>query len=374
MSQLTLISISQALVGMGRRASAGTAGSALTGTRRRALACLALAGLGLGLALHFSPASAQAPGCDRGCLEDLAQRYMAALVAREPSKLPWAERVRFTENEVALMIGDGAWGTVTKVSDHPYLAADPTSGNVLWYGVVEEHGQPAYFSVRLGVDADGKIAEVESVVGREGTPMPFEKTDGYALDAKFSEPLPSDRRIPRERLVALADGYYNTLQLNDGQLFTAFDPACRRVTNGVAATDEPGADRAGTAADGGVVNSAGSGGRNGAGAGTGADASTGTSCEALFENGFYKPVDRVRARRFPLVDEERGVVAAFAFLDHAARYTTYRTVDGVEHEIPVEYPNSHVVLELIKVEDGKIERIEGAGAFVPYLMPTHWRP
>jgi hypothetical protein len=350
MSQLTLISISQALVGMGRRASAGTAGSALTGTRRRALACLALAGLGL--ALHFSPASAQAPGCDRGCLEDLAQRYMAALVAREPSKLPWAERVRFTENEVALMIGDGAWGTVTKVSDHPYLAADPTSGNVLWYGVVEEHGQPAYFSVRLGVDADGKIAEVESVVGREGTPMPFEKTDGYALDAKFSEPLPSDRRIPRERLVALADGYYNTLQLNDGQLFTAFDPACRRVTNGVAATDEPGADRAGTAA--------------GAGAGT--------SCEALFENGFYKPVDRVRARRFPIVDEERGVVAAFAFLDHAARYTTYRTVDGVEHEIPVEYPNSHVVLELIKVEDGKIERIEGAGAFVPYLMPTHWRP
>jgi hypothetical protein len=356
----------RALAARALAAVASTAAAALAASAAVAPAALALAVLGG--ALTPSSAHAQEPACDRACLENLAGSYMAALVAREPSKLPWAERVRFTENEVALMIGDGAWGTVTKISETPYVAADPTSGNVLWYGVVEEHGQAAYFGVRLGVDRDGKIAEVESVVGREGTPMPFAKADGYMLDTKYSERLPSDRRVPRARLIALADGYYNTLQLNDGQLFTAFDPACRRVTNGVVATDSNGASNGSNRSS-----------RNGGGTATATPPAAsgeggGTRCQALFENGFYKPVDRVRARRFPIVDEERGVVVAVAFLDHAARATTYRTVDGVEHAIPVEYPSSHLVLELIKLDGGKVDRIEGVGAFLPYLMSTRWKP
>ncbi|HEU4619757.1 MAG TPA: hypothetical protein VFV10_17090 [Gammaproteobacteria bacterium] len=316
-----------------------------------ASAVVAAAAAAAGLAP--SAAQAQPPACDRACLEDLAGRYMAALVAHEPGKLPWAERVRFTENEVPLMIGDGAWGTVTKISSSPYVAADPVEGNVLWFGVVEEHGQPAYFAVRLGIEGGGKIAEVESVVGREGTPAPFAKTDGYALDASFSARAPAGGRVPRERLVALADGYYNTMQLNDGQLFTAFDADCRRITNGVVAPEGVAAPSAGAETGG-------------------AGDSPSQSCSAQFENGLYKPVDRVRARRFPVVDEERGVVVAIAFLDHAARYVDYRTLDGASRKIPVEYPNSHVVLELIKLEDGKVHRIEGVAAFLPYLMPTIW--
>jgi hypothetical protein len=342
-------------VGIGPRAFA----------RHLGLAALGIAALAVAL-LRSPAAVAQAPTCDRSCLENLAAQYMAALVAHEPSKLPWADRVRFTENEVSLMIGDGAWGTVTKITASPYVVADAESGNVLWYGSVDEHVQPAYFGVRRGTES-GKIAEVESVVGREGTPMPFEKPEGYALDAEYSSRLPADERVPRARLVALADGYYNTMQLNDGQLFTAFDPGCRRVTNGVVAADR-GSSAGDKSAD---ANTAAHSSANSS-VGAGADGANGASCEALFANGFYRPVDRVRARRFPIVDEEHGVVVAIAFLDHAARAVSYRTVDGREHRIPVEYPNSHVVLELLKLENGKVERIEGVGAFLPYLMPTRW--
>jgi hypothetical protein len=95
-------------------------------------------------------------------------------------------------------------------------------------------------------------------------------------------------------------------------------------------------------------------------------------CRQQLEIGLHKPIDRVRARRYPIVDAERGVVVAIAFLDHAARYVDYTTLDGKERKIAVEYPNSHGVLELFKVRDGKIERVEGVGTFQPYLMPTIW--
>src|SRR5690606_20874670 len=116
--------------------------------------------------------------CAHDCLIDIADRYMAALVDKNSAALPWSERVRFSENDVGLMIGDGVWGTVTKIDDDPFTLADSTTGNVLWAGIVEEHGQPAYYAMRLAID-DGKIADVETVVAREGTPAHFAPTAGY---------------------------------------------------------------------------------------------------------------------------------------------------------------------------------------------------
>ncbi len=239
------------------------------------------------------------------------------------------------------MIGDGLWGTATKVSDTPFLVADPSTGNVLWLGVVEEHGEPAYLGLRLKV-AGRRIAEVETVVGRDGPPAPYSPPESYEVDPLLAETLPEPRRAPRARMIALVEGYYDTLQLNDGVLLGRIADDCGRVTNGVSTThrgDVP-------------VN----------------------GCRAQLEIGLHKPVDRVRARRYPIVDEARGLVVAFAFLDHAARYTEYRTLDGVERSIPVEYPNSHGVVEIFKVDDGEVRRIEGVTAFLPYLMPTIWAP
>jgi hypothetical protein len=291
-------------------------------------------------ALICAPVLAQPPECDRDCLTGLMDRYLAALVAREPASLPWAESVRFTENDVALMVGDGLWGTATEIG-RGYTVADPAQGNVLWLGIVEEHGQAAYLALRLGVEGR-RIAEIESVLGREGTPAPFAPTAGYTVDPAFSEPVPRAERLPRGRLEALVAGYYDTLQLNDGTVQTQIADDCVRLTNGFSTTHAPGLDV--------------------------------TGCRQQLEIGWYRYIDRVRARRFPIIDAERGVVVAIAFLDQAARYVEYETLDGRDRRIPIEYPNSHGVLELFKIEDGKIRRIEGVTSFQPYLMPTKWVP
>lgn len=298
----------------------------------------AAAACAITLAAAAPAALAQVPACDEACLLDLTDRYLEALAIQDYSSLPWADRVRHAENDVGLQIGDGLWGTTTRVGDG-IAVADPSTGNVVWLGIVEEHGQAAYLGLRLAVDGR-ELAEVEAVVGRDGPPAPFAPTAGFAVDPEFSEVLPREDRLPRARMTALVEGYYNSVQLNDGRVFTDIADDCRRRTNGESTTHGEGIAIAG--------------------------------CRQQLEAGWHRPVDRVRARRFPVVDEERGIVVALAFLDHAARYRTYETLDGREHTIPVEYPNSHGLLELFRIEGGAITRIEGVTAFQPYLMPSPW--
>lgn len=283
--------------------------------------------------------------CDSGCLTGLVDDYLEAMLAFDGmalpgtvAPLPWAESVGFTENDVGLMIGDGLWGSSTAVGEG-FTIADPATGNVLWFGIVEEHGQAAYAALRLGVEGNS-IAAVETIVGREGSPAPFAPTASYALDPVYSATLPQSDRLPRRRLEALVAGYYDTLEQNDGTMHTEIADDCRRLTNGFATSHVEGSN----------VN----------------------GCRQQLEAGWYRYVDQVRALRMPIVDETRGVVVALALLDHPARFVDYETVDGQSLKIPIEYPNTHAVLEIFKIEGGEIRRIEGVTAFQPYLMPTRW--
>src|SRR5690349_5669977 len=78
------------------------------------------------------------PACDRTCLYGFMDRYLDALVHKEPSKLPWAPNARFTENNVELSIGDGLWATITGLGDYKLKFADVSTGQVGFYGVVKE--------------------------------------------------------------------------------------------------------------------------------------------------------------------------------------------------------------------------------------------
>lgn len=302
------------------------------------------------------PAAAEAADCDADCLIGIAEEYMDAVVATEwndiplgegvvdaPwSGLPWGETVRFTENGVAMMVGEGLWGPTVAIEGEPFIAADPVTGNVVWFGLVREHGLAAYYAMRLKIE-DRRIAEVETILGREGAPGPFASPAGYEPAAVFARTLPKDERRPRQRMIALVEGYYGTKQLNDGTILTEFDADCERVINGLSTTH--GDHWAAQAAKG---------------------------CKAQFEIGLYKPVDRIRERRYPVVDEERGIVIALSLTDYAARYVSYETTDGREQKIEIEYPNTRGMVEMFKIRDGKILRIEGVSAFLPYYMRTPW--
>ncbi len=45
-------------------------------------------------------------------------------------------------------------------------AADTRTGNAAWFGTVEEHGEPAYYAMRLRIRS-GMITEVETVIERK---------------------------------------------------------------------------------------------------------------------------------------------------------------------------------------------------------------
>ena len=76
------------------------------------------------------------PSCDRTCLTGLLDRYVDALVAREPSRLPVAATVKFTENGQRLDLGDGLWHTVTGTGGYRLDMADVEAGQAILMGTV----------------------------------------------------------------------------------------------------------------------------------------------------------------------------------------------------------------------------------------------
>jgi len=296
-------------------------------------------------AQHRDLKAAAAPksgDCGPDCLVGFADRYMDALVAQDPGKLPWAARVRYTENSVSMMIGDGIWGAISSRSSTPVHATDPATGNVAWFGLVEEHGAPAYYAMRLKV-VGGKISEVEAVIARKGYPGPFGDGVTYTHDPAFTEVVPRSERASRKQLVDLANGYFSTLQQNDGTIRTKFDDQCARQENGQSTTS-----------------------------GKFENAVAAQGCEAQFKLGLYKYDDRVRGRRFELVDEEHGIVVATGYIDHGARFDTYKTTDGQTRHSPFASPNSLGLMEMFKIRNGKIYRIEAVFTMLPYYMSSQW--
>lgn len=322
-----------------------------------------LAGAALS-ALVSVPAVAQAPGepsavidtsCDRECLFGFVDAYMEALGAQDPSAAPLSDEVIFTENNVVLAPGEGLWRTIDHVREGEMRAADPQTGNAAYFGTVQELGNPAFFTMRIKMD-DGAIAEVETVVVRmPDAPKPFGDPDNPHAP-EWDQVLPEDQRLPRERLLRIADGYFDTVELNDGQVFTAFTDDCGRLENGISTTS--------------------------AGNGFGA-AATASGCEEQFRLGIYRINKRVRERLYPLVDEERGIVVATGFFDHANWFDRYDLNDGRSMNTALKWPNSITLIEAfriirdepepagpnnIPVREGKIQRIEATFTYVPYSM------
>ena len=74
--------------------------------------------------------------CDRMCLTGLLDRYVDALIARDPSRLPVTANVRFTENGQRLVLGDGLWHTVTRKGGYRLDMADVEAGQAILMGTI----------------------------------------------------------------------------------------------------------------------------------------------------------------------------------------------------------------------------------------------
>jgi hypothetical protein len=281
---------------------------------------------------------------NRSTLYSVLDRYLAALAAKNPARVEWAQTVRNSENNVMIDVGDGLWGTIESLGSYQLRFADVKTGQVGYFGTVHEHIEEAAYTVRLKVDGQGRVSEVEAVVVRQSdSGIKFENPrywDKPILNANALKPN------ARADMVKLADGYFSTLQLNDGTLHTKFHPDANRVENGVQTTHNPEFAKI-------VPVSA-------------------LGCEEQFRMGNYRYDDRLRGRRFPLVDEERGLVLAFGFIDHSGKLAEYQLTDGRTVKSPVRRPHSFYLGELFKIDDGMIMQIEANFITVPYNMPSPW--
>ena len=160
-------------------------------------------------------AAAAAGSCDRSCLYGLVDQYLKALVAHDPSRLPLATHVKFTENTNTMKLGDGLWQTINSVGTYTLYAADPQQGNVVYYGTVKENGQLALFALRLK-EQSRQLTEIETFVIRKATGIhgTFERLT--QPDPVWAEPLAPAQRLPRARMIQAVDQYFNGIEQGNG--------------------------------------------------------------------------------------------------------------------------------------------------------------
>ncbi|MGX7894626.1 hypothetical protein [Tsuneonella sp. HG222] len=292
-----------------------------------------------------------APACDRACLLGALGQHMAALRAKDPTRMPLAKGVRIAENNVLLAPGQGLWRTLTDLDATGLEAADPLTGNAAWFGSARENGQPVILAVRIHVNAARQIDEIESVVHRKtALPAPFGDVTKMVHDPEFNQILPPEQRRPRERMMSIADGYFSTTELNDGQIFTDFAKDCSRLENGISTTAPTPGSTGGNAA------------------------AIASGCREQFLLGIYKINKRIR-RDFFIFDEERGVAVGRGFFDHANEWDRYLLTNGREMKTALKWPNTITLLEAFRIKDAEIQRIEAVFTYVPYFMHNpFWGP
>lgn len=281
---------------------------------------------------------------DRTGLYAALDKFLAALNAGDHTRLDWAAGAYHSENNVMLVIGDGVWGTIQRLGDYQLRFADVHTGQVGYFGTVIEAIEESAFTLRLQINEAGAITECEMLIVRQSdSGIKFENPRYWDKPILHREVVAP---VLRAEMVKLSDGYFDTLQRNDGTIHTKFHPDCNRVENGVQTTRNPEFAKI-------VPVSA-------------------LGCEEQFRMGNYRYDDDLRARRFPLVDEERGLVLAYGFIDHSGRIDEYQLTDGRTVKSPVRRPHSFYISELFKIDHGMIEQIEANFITVPYRMPSPW--
>jgi hypothetical protein len=297
------------------------------------------------LALPAASSLAQS-NCDRACLLGHMDAYLEALQSHTPSALPLAPNLRFLENGQELPLTKALWATATGMRDYRIDVADPETGQIAMLGVLEENDLPVIAAVRLRIAA-GLITEIEHVVARvQG--RTFGNIDAMVSPrAGLLATLPPPQRRSRAELIAAADSYFSGLDEENSGEHVAFDDECHRIENGVETANAQDPNSGGMRAMG---------------------------CAEQFATGFSLFITDIRERRYPVVDEERGLVLGMVFFDHAGDVETFSLADGSSFTVGDAYrmPRTWMIAEIFKVVDGKIREIEAVLTDVPYRMPSGW--
>jgi hypothetical protein len=179
-----------------------------------------------------------ADNCDRACLTNMITQYVDALVAHDYSKLPLAEKVRFTEDSKELKLGEGLWKTATGKGTfrHDYL--DTKKQIAAAHVHILEGTNQALYSVLLHLKGK-KIAGIETLVEHVTPETRFQPKELGKPVRGMSDTVPAGKKQSRASMIKTALTYTEGLRVGnftDGG--TPFAPETYRVENGVVTAGE----------------------------------------------------------------------------------------------------------------------------------------
>ena len=188
--------------------------------------------------LVLAPIPARAQQCDRACLTGLMTQFVDALVAHDPSRLPMAKDVRYTEDSRNARLGEGIWKSVTAAGTFRQDYIDTRKQVAASHIHLREGETHVLYSVLLHV-ADRRIAGIETLVQRVGATGKLQPTELGKPIRGMNTPVPAGMRHSREEMIRIALTYPEGLRVGnftDGG--TPFADDAYRVENGAIMADQ----------------------------------------------------------------------------------------------------------------------------------------
>jgi hypothetical protein len=270
--------------------------------------------------------------CDRKCLKEITQQYLSSLTKHSPSSAALAPAIRYTENAIDVVPGEGLWKSATALGKLQRIYIDPVQGQTAFFGLIEEAADPAIVSLRLKI-ANKKVIEAEAIIGRKGVSLyePQNLIDFGPTDT----PIARNLRSTRQEMIAAADSYFNGAQSQNPGIVLQ-KPGCDRYENGVKMTHRTGPGPGGVSMD--------------------------KDCAGTIANATQ--IAEVINRRYPVVDEEAGVVMGTA---------VFTRPPGAKRRDGTLWPRL-LLTEFFPVEKGRFTAIYAAMFYLPNELPdSGWK-
>src|SRR5256885_919177 len=178
----------------------------------RAALLLAASVVAVRLAVPMQASTGPIPlNCNRACLENVVDQYLKAVVKHDPKLAPLSADIKYSENAQVLQAGDGFWKTAQAVGSYRHVFADPDAGQVAMMGTMWEADTLNLVSLRLRIEL-GRITEAETIFFKPGGGGPNNiqgVQDQGIAEAIWYRTIPPEKRLPRQQMISIADGYFS---------------------------------------------------------------------------------------------------------------------------------------------------------------------
>ncbi len=270
--------------------------------------------------------------CDRACLTGYVDAYFKALIANDVKALPQAAKARITENGADKQLAATFWNSAAETTFR-FDVVNIHRGDTGTQAIIRNaDGSKTFFTVRLKVQ-NGAITEIETIKANKGDADRLWDEDRLKeVSPNFKYSIREGDRDSYYDLIAAAESYWRAFQTNGTPAYhrARLMTDSTRFENGLQTTN--------LMRDG-QFN----------------DTSRG------FDEGRFLGRN-IWDRRYPVVDEERGVVLSIVRFGLKAGAKSQSILTS----------NDRIVAEFFAIRNGFIQEIQATLFNLPDSKPTGW--